>query len=220
MKDKDKKYLKAQMFDDVGNKEKTQENCINILRKRNNGSKKKSNRRALVFSTCLSLVIAAVVLAVVLPLCLKQEEKTNELHYYLAQTEIQKYVIDDPQKFIDEKGLNIKYLPGESSGSYNALYDKNSIFIGIEEGIWSFDNGIIDYGFLWIYDDSYIIDGIDQIAFNVNVIDNIDVKYLSYELGFEYAHEILFEYNGYKYYFKLNSGSADIVEKYFNLITK
>lgn len=220
MKDKDKKYLKAQIFDDLGNKETTQENCIKILSEKNGNKKMKLNRRALVFSTCLSLVIVAVVLAVVLPLCLRQEEKTNEKHYYLEQTEIQKYIIDNPQKFIDESNLNIKYLPELSSGLYNALYDQNNILIGMEEEIWSFDNGIIDYGFLWIYDDSYTIAGIDQTVFSVKEIDNIEVKYLSYELGFEYAHEVLFEYNGYKYYFKLNSGSADIVEKYFYLITK
>lgn len=220
MKDKNKIELGKQLFKDKGDKENTVKLCSDILNENTScKNEKKFNFRLCVIGSVCALVVIAVVMAVVLPRFFIKSETPKDDQYYCEQSELQKLIVEDPQRFFEDNKLNCRYLTEQSTGFWWAYYDENNSLIGVEQEILSYEDGIIDTGVLLIYISTYTITNIEDSSFSVIKKNGIEIEYATAERGTKYSHEILFEFEGYKYYFKLTSSSDNVIEKYFNLIT-
>ena len=222
MKNKEKRELGKQLFRDKGNKERTVNLCSEILDE--NSSRKnemKFNFKLSIISAICVLTVIAVVLAVVLPIYFNESDTPMEDNqFYCEESELKKYIVDDPQLFYEENKLSCRYLIEQSTGLWWAYYDADNSLVGVEQEILAFDDEVIDTGILLIYYSNYTMTNIEEIVFSVMEKDGIKISYATSERGAKYSHEILFEFEGYKYYFKLTSSSDDVIEKYFDLITK
>ena len=212
MKDKDKKKIADALFAAEGDKAKTKELIESAIPDSVGKPRAYRKQKWAIAACCLVL---ALVVAFVVPVVLHYG---GENVYYFEQGNLREEPIVELNSILAKYSFGGILIGEENSTETFSCFDEDK-FIGISQEIWVMTDISIDIGEVLIYKNDLVASDIESGKFNSVMYRDIELKYSAsrYDGGL-YRMDALFDYNGYKYYFVMDSELNDPPTRYIDLI--
>ena len=212
MKDRDKKKIADALFAAEGDKAKTKELIESAIPDSIEKPRASRKQKLAIAACCLVL---ALVVAVGVPVVLHYG---GENVYYFEQANLREELIVELDSILDKYSFGGVLIGEENSSEAFSCFDEDK-FIGISQEIWVMTDISIDIGEVLIYKNDLVASDIEIGEFNNVMYRDIELKYSAsrYDGGL-YRVYALFEYKGYKYYFKMDSELNNPPTRYIDLI--
>lgn len=212
MKDNDKKKIADALFAAEGDKAKTKELIESAIPDSVGKPRAYRKQKWAIAACCLVL---ALVVAFVVPVVLHYG---GENVYYFEQGNLREEPIVELNSILAKYSFGGILIGEENSTETFSCFDEDK-FIGISQEIWVMTDISIDIGEVLIYKNDLVASDIESGKFNSVMYRDIELKYSAsrYDGGL-YRMDALFDYNGYKYYFVMESELNDPPTRYIDLI--